>query len=85
MSNLNPKFEKYASGFSKVYKDYFGNEPTMGELVFNGWLDIKDKKVCNFQKMGEFHARLLVEEKEKQEKKNGKCFKNSNKTKSSLE
>ena len=68
MSNLNPKFEKYASGFSKVYKDYFGKEPTMGTLVFNGWLDVKDKKVVNFKKMGEFHARLLVEEKEKQEK-----------------
>ena len=36
MSYLNPKFEKYISGFSKIYKDYFGKEPTMGELVFNG-------------------------------------------------
>ena len=36
MSYLNPKFEKYISGFSKIYKDYFGIEPTMGELVFNG-------------------------------------------------
>lgn len=65
MGDLNPKFEKYISGFSKVYKEYFGTKPTMGTLVFNGWLDIKDKKVCNFKKMGEFHARLLVEEKRK--------------------
>ena len=74
MSGLNPKFEKYVSGFSEVYKEYFGTEPTMGELVFNGWLEIKDKKVCNFRKMGEFHARALVcaaEEKELKESK--KC------------
>ena len=50
MGELNPKFEKYASGFSEVYKDYFGKEPTMGELVFNGWLGIKDKKLKNFKK-----------------------------------
>ena len=68
MSGLNPKFEKYIKGFKKVYKAHFNKEPTMGVYVFNGWLEIKDKKVCNFQKMGEFHARLLVEEKEKQEK-----------------
>ncbi|MBO7518737.1 MAG: hypothetical protein J6T31_06470 [Methanobrevibacter sp.] len=70
MNGLNPKFKKYASGFSKVYKDYFGEEPKMEALVFNGWLDIKDKKVLNFKEMGEFHARLLVcaaEEKELKE------------------
>ena len=71
MNGLNPKFEKYVSGFSKVYKDSFGKEPTMGEIVFNGWLGIKDKKLLNFKKMGEFHAHLLVEEKEKQEKNYG--------------
>lgn len=60
MSGLNPKFEKYIKGFKKVYKAYFNNEPTMGDYVFNGWLGIKDKKVCNFQKMGEIHARVLV-------------------------
>ena len=67
MLGLNPKFEKYIKGFKKVYKAHFDKEPTMGDYVFNGWLEIKDKKVCNFQKMGEFHARALVcaaEEKE---------------------
>lgn len=72
MSDLNPKFAKYASGFNKVYKDYFGKEPTMGVLVFNGWLDIKDKKVINFKKMGEFHARLLVSAAEEKELKESK-------------
>lgn len=60
MSGLNPKFEKYVSGFSKVYKNYFGKEPTMGELVFNGWLGIKDKKLKNFEKAGKEHAELLI-------------------------
>lgn len=65
MSDLNPKFEKYASGFSKVYKNYFGKEPTMGEIVFNGWLGIKDKKLKNFEKAGKEHAELLIQKIEK--------------------
>ena len=60
MGDLNPKFEKYASGFSEVYKEYFGKEPTMGELVFNGWLEIKDKKFKDFKKAGKEHAELLI-------------------------
>ena len=67
MSGLNPNFEKYASGFSEVYKDYFGKEPTMGELVFNGWLGIKDKKFKNFEKAGKEHAELLIQKIEKGE------------------
>ena len=60
MSGLNPKFEKYIKGFKKVYKAYFNKEPTMGELVFNGWLGIKDKKLRNFVKAGKEHAELLI-------------------------
>lgn len=59
-NGFSPKFRKYVVGFSKVYKDFFGTQPTMGELVFNGWLEIKDKKVTDFKKMGETHARILV-------------------------
>ena len=62
MSGLNPKFEKYTSGFSKVYKEYFGKEPTMGELILHGWLDIKDKKFINFEKAGKKQAELLIKE-----------------------
>ena len=32
----------------------------MGELVFNGWLGIKDKKFKNFEKAGKEHAELLI-------------------------
>lgn len=67
MSGLNPNFEKYSSGFSEVYKNYFGKEPTMGELVFNGWLGIKDKKFKNFKKAGKEHAELLIQKIEKGE------------------
>jgi hypothetical protein len=72
MSGLNPKFEKYASGFSGIYKNYFGKEPTMGELVFNGWLGIKDKKLKNFEKAGKEHARLLIGAAEDKELKESK-------------
>ena len=60
MSNLNPKFEKYTSGFSKVYKDYFGKEPTMKDYIFNGWLDVKDIPGLNFEEIGKIHASVLV-------------------------
>lgn len=66
MSGLNPKFEKYISGFSKVYKAYFNKEPTMGDYVSNGWLDVKDIPGLNFEEMGKIHAELLInKEKEK--------------------
>ena len=60
MSGLNPKFEKYASGVSEVYKNYFGKSPTMGELILNGWLEIKDKKFKDFKKAGKKYAELLI-------------------------
>ncbi|MBO7517854.1 MAG: hypothetical protein J6T31_01945 [Methanobrevibacter sp.] len=69
---LNPKFEKYAEGFSKVFEEYFGAKPTMGVLVFNGWLAIKDKKLKNFKKAGEEHARLLIGAAEDKELKESK-------------
>ena len=66
MSDLNPKFEEYTSGFSKVYKAHFNKEPTMGDYVFNGWLDVKDIPGLNFEEMGKIHAELLInKEKEK--------------------
>lgn len=64
MGDLNPKFEKYASGFSEVYKDYFGKEPTMGDYTFNGWLDVKDIPDLNFEEMGKIHAKKVIEEQE---------------------
>lgn len=66
MSGLNPNFEKYIKGFEKVYKAYFNKEPTMGDYIFNGWLDIKDIPGLNFEEMGKIHAELLIDkEKEK--------------------
>ena len=67
MRCLNPNFEKYCKGFSRVYKEYFRIAPTMGTLVSSGWLEIKDKNCKSFEEMGEFQARLLIAEKEQKE------------------
>ena len=72
MSGLNPKFEKYISGFSKVYKDYFNKEPTMGDYISNGWLDVKDIPGLNFEEMGKIHASVLVSAAEEKKLKESK-------------
>ena len=50
IKGLNLKFAKYVKGFSEVFRKHFNSEPTMGVLVFNGWLSVKDKKLINFEK-----------------------------------
>ena len=72
MGNLNPNFEKYIKGFKKVYKAYFNKEPTMGDYIFNGWLDVKDIPGLNFEEMGKIHASVLVSAAEEEELKESK-------------
>lgn len=65
MSDLNPKFEKYIKGFKKVYKAHFNKEPTMGDYVLNGWLDVKDIPNLNLEEMGKNHASVLINKEKK--------------------
>ena len=59
-TGLNPKFNEYATGFSEVYIEHYKERPVMGVLVYNGWLDVKDKKLIDFYKTGKEHARSFI-------------------------